>query len=342
MLKAYCTSCGKTRTEFTGSPRCQCGGILSPKIDFKYRDGTFSDHFPYLHTIISLGEVQTPIIQKSGLMFKLEYFSPTFSYKDRGSRVLISSLLDHLNPGSEINEDSSGNAGSSISAYGSAAGFHVNIFVPETTVPAKISQIRAYGANISTVRGSREDVSRAASGHAGYYASHVLNPEFRDGMREIAYEIFTQLNGEIPDCIFVPVSAGTLLLGMISGFEHLADSGEISRIPKFVAVQTEAVSPLCGVINGFQYDPTRVTESVADALVSRQPPLLGMMAEKLNESGGRCVTVNENEIISAREILARSGILVEYSSATVYAAYQKSHMESRSLLIMTGNGLKTP
>ena len=342
MLPAYCSICGKEGDSFNSSPLCSCGGILIPRVDFRYRDGNFKGNYPYLKHVISLGEVVTPVVDVAGMKLKLEYFSPTFSYKDRGSKVLISSLLENLPKGSEINEDSSGNAGASIAAYGASAGYKVNIFVPEATMKSKMSQIIAYGAEIHAIKGTREDVATAAKSHQGYYASHVLNPEFRDGMRQISYEIFQQMGYRIPERVFIPVSAGTLMLGVIAGFRHLMDSGETSGMPEIVAVQTEAVCPLCSRINGFQYDPSAVTNSVADALVSKNPPLLDEMIRKLKHYGGKCVVVSEDEIISARNDLAHSGIYVEYSSATVFAASRKIHGNENALLIMTGNGLKTP
>ncbi|MEM0157866.1 MAG: pyridoxal-phosphate dependent enzyme, partial [Thermoplasmataceae archaeon] len=272
MLPAYCSVCGKERHSFSSGPLCSCGGILIPRVDFKYRDGDFQGNYPYLKQVISLGEVVTPVVNVAGLKLKLEYFSPTYSYKDRGTKVLISSLLEHLSAGSEINEDSSGNAGASIAAYGTSAGYKVNIFVPEETMKNKMNQIISYGAEIHSIKGTREDVAKAALSHEGYYASHVLNPEFRDGMRQISYEIFQQTGYRIPRRIFIPVSAGTLLLGVIAGFRHLMSSGETSDMPEIVAVQTEAVCPLCSRMNGFSYDPSAITKSVADALVSRNPP----------------------------------------------------------------------
>lgn len=335
---ARCVRCGKERQEAVLSYLCQCGGIYSYVPDFKYRDGKYSDHFPYLKEIISLGETITPILDVGGVDLKLEYFSPTFSYKDRGTKALISYLKGMLPTGSRINEDSSGNAGASISAYGAFAGYEVNIFVPEKTVPSKIKQIELYGARIHKISGSREDVSSAARSADGYLSSHVYNPEFRDGMREISYEIFQQTE-KMPDFIFIPVSAGTLILGVISGFQHLLDSGEIPKLPGFVSVQTEAVKPLCARMNNLQFDTKANTPSIADALVSREPPLLELMVEALR-SNGMCITVSEDEIIRARQELAGKGVLVEYSSATVFAAQKKFRGDGRKLLIMTGNGLK--
>lgn len=338
-MSPKCTKCGKKRQGFTGNPFCSCGGILEYVPDWKYRSNSYLENHPYLMEEVSLGETVTPITKLGGLMLKLEYYSPTFSYKDRGTKALVSWLKQNLKKGSRINEDSSGNAGASIAAYGSAAGLDVNIFVPEKTVANKVGQIELYGARIHRIPGTREDVSEAARRAEGYLASHVFNPEFRDGMREISYEIFNQTDGHMPENIFIPVSAGTLLLGVISGLVHLRDSGEIEKIPGIIAVQTEAVSPLCSRLNGVQYDPTENKPSIADALVSRSPPLLGLMASRV-EVYGRCITVSENEIIDARARLARKGILVEYSSATVFAAWEKLNSRDGSLLIMTGNGLK--
>ena len=339
MLKSRCYNCRKYRKNPLTGPRCDCGGIFIPELDFKFRDGDYRSNYPYIEKIISLGEVETPLGDVGNVSLKLEYYSPTFSYKDRGTRALISWLHQLLPPGSKINEDSSGNAGASISAYGTAAGFDVNIFIPEKTVQSKVNQISAYGARIHRITGSREAVSEAAEHAEGYFASHVLNPEFRDGMRQISYEIFRQNQYRLPDAVFIPVSAGTLLLGMISGFEHLVTSGEAPKVPEIIAVQTEAVSPLCSRLNGIPYDPNKTTQSIADALVSRSPPLLPQMTEAVSKYG-RCITVSEEEIISARNELAGKGFLVEYSSATVYGAQKKMKKTGRAVLIMTGNGLK--
>ncbi len=338
-MNVFCTRCGKARNSFRDSPVCQCGGIYTMEPDFKYRDGSYLEKFPYLSKEVSIGETVTPIVRFQGFDLKLEYFSPTYSYKDRGTKALISWLKQNLPAGSRINEDSSGNAGASVAAYGAAAGFEVHIFVPEKTVAGKINQIRSYGANIHRIPGSREDVSDACRNSEGYFSSHVYNPEFRDGMREISYEIFHQYNGELPQTIFIPVSAGTLLLGVISGFKHLRESGQIDEVPHFVAVQTEAVQPLCSRINGTPYDPKVPVESIADALVSKEPPLLDLMAKEIQEYGS-CVTVSEQEIVDSRDELSRNGVLVEYSSATVYAAKKKWKGEGKSLLLMSGNGLK--
>ncbi|WP_297214762.1 pyridoxal-phosphate dependent enzyme [Thermoplasma sp.] len=336
-VPAYCMNCGRKRKG--DELRCPvCGSLFEIRPEFHYHD-KIEHNFPYLRNVISLGESETPIFQADGFSLKLDYMLPTFSYKDRGSKILISHIVDIRDSEniSKISEDSSGNAGASIAAYGSAAGFSVEIYVPETVAGKKFWQIQAYGARVIKIAGSREDVQAAAERSGSFYASHVLRPEFRDGIRTLAYEIYRQFD-KMPENIYVPVSAGTLLLGLFSGLNHLKEAGEITSMPKIIAVQTEAVSPLCARMNGTRYDPDNTLTSVADALVSKRPPLLERMFSVLSENG-RCITVNDGEIIDARNDLARKGFLVEYSSATVFAAFKKKRLNN-SLLILTGSGLK--
>jgi len=63
------------------------------------------------------------------VLFKLEFMMPTGSFKDRGMTVMVSYLKSH--GVTEVLEDSSGNAGASLSAYCAAAGMRCRILVPE-------------------------------------------------------------------------------------------------------------------------------------------------------------------------------------------------------------------
>lgn len=336
-MKSVCVNCGYERKG--DEIRCpECGHLFEMKPDFKYRDNIY-DNFPYVKEWIDLGENTTPVIKLDNFSLKLDYMLPTFSYKDRGSRNMLSYMKGIAKKYGirEICEDSSGNAGASIAAYGRAAGFDVSVYVPETVSGKKMEQIESYGAKVLKIPGSRESVQKAAENSGKFYASHVFRPEFRDGIRTLAYEIYRQFP-EMPENIYVPVSAGTLLSGLYSGMKHLFDSGEISSMPSLIAVQAKAISPLCSVINGEKYNPENNDTTIADALVSKKPDLLGRMDQIIRE-GGKCISVSDDEIISARKDLSLRGVFCEYSSATVYAAYKKKKYEN-SLLVITGNGLK--
>jgi len=309
--------------------------------------------FPYVKEkeIITLGEGWTPLVKfTNNTHFKLENLNPTGSFKDRGSTVLISALHKQVKEAQGyISEDSSGNAGASIAAYAARAGLKAKIFVPENVSGPKFNQIQFYGADVVKVSGTRSKVAEGAQeAHKGrFYVGHVLYPLFKDGIRSLAYEIVEQFGWRIPERVYLPVSAGTLLLGLLSGFRHLLDSNVIESMPRLVACQTREVSPLYHRLKNLSYHTPEKVTSIADALVSVNPPLLDLMAKQLREANGDVVMVEEKEIYSAFTQLARKGFFVEPSSAVAYAAFKKqienieASKSEKTVVILTGAGLKT-
>lgn len=313
----------------------------------------YKEFFPYTKEkqIITLGEGWTPLVKFSNsIYFKLESLNPTGSFKDRGSTVLISTIHQTVKKGKGfIAEDSSGNAGASVAAYAARAGIRVKIYVPENVSGPKFNQIKCYGADVVKVSGSRsrvaEEAQKAEDGKL--YVGHIFHPIFRDGIRSLAYEIAEQFDWHVPERVYLPVSAGTLLLGALKGFQHLFESGIIGAMPKIVACQTRQVSPLYHSLKNLAYKPPERITSIADALVSVNPPLLDFMVKSLREANGDAVIVEENEIVSAFKELAGKGFFVEPSSAVAYAAYKK-HLSSKevskgntALIVLTGMGLKS-
>jgi threonine synthase len=301
--------------------------------------------------IITLGEGWTPMVNFSGnTYFKLENLNPTGSFKDRGSTTLISASHRPVKKGRRyISEDSSGNAGASIAAYAARAEVKAKIYVPENVSGPKFNQIQSYGAEAIKIKGTRSEVAEAAQKPEKdkIYVGHILHPLFTDGIRSLAYEMVEQLSWHAPESVFLPVSAGTLLLGVINGFKHLLKSRIVDTMPKIVACQTRQVSPLYHRFKGLDYSPPRRITSVADALVSVDPPLLNLMLESLKETNGDAAIVEEDEILTAFKELAAKGFFVEPSSAVAYAAYKKQlttraiSEDDKTVVVLTGSGLKT-
>jgi threonine synthase len=358
-----CSECNKLSPSLLAFRCHSCGRPLDVRLNFNFEPERihannhsvwrYAQFFPYAqeNKIISLAEGWTPLVRFSENVYvKLESANPTSSFKDRGSTVLISALHRLIEEaGGYISEDSSGNAGASMAAYAARAGLKARIYVPETVAGPKFNQIQFYGAQVTKVSGSRSRVAQEAqkAGKGKFYVGHILHPLFRDGIRSLAYELFEQFGWNVPERIYLPVSAGTLLLGVISGFKHLSDSGMIETLPRIVACQTRQVSPLYHRFKGSKYDPPETVTSVADALVSVKPPLLDLMVKELRQVKGDAVMVEEDEIMEAFLELAKRGFFVEPSSAVAYAAYKKQLMnnevslENKVAIILTGNGLKT-
>jgi threonine synthase len=358
-----CSVCHKA-THDLFSVKCPfCGRPLDVDLHFDFEDTDickdnysvwrYRQFFPYIEQddIISLGEGWMPLVQFSeGVHLKLESLNPTGSFKDRGSAVLVSALHRLVKERKKyISEDSSGNAGASVAAYAARAGLKAKIYVPESVSGPKFSQIQSYGAEIVKVAGSRghvaEEAQRPEAGKV--YVGHILHPLFRDGIRSLAYEIAEQCNWEVPDRVYLPVSAGTLLLGVLSGFQHLKNSNAIEAMPTVVACQTAQVSPLYHLFKNLDYTPPKAVTSIADALVSVDPPILRLMHEQLKCAHGDAVMVEEDETKEAYRELARKGFFVEPSSAVAYAGYRKQVKsgevsgDARVVVVLTGAGLKT-
>ena len=66
----------------------------------------------------------------------------------------------------QILEDSSGNGGAAIAAYASAGGMIAKILAPASTQPGKTIQMRAYGAEVELVPGTRQQTADEAERQA--------------------------------------------------------------------------------------------------------------------------------------------------------------------------------
>ena len=361
--KTKCSVCGKGAPSLLDYRCPSCGNPLSLKLQIDFDRSKIKNHdfsvwryahfFPYVGeaSIVTLGEGWTPLVRFSkNIFFKLENLNPTGSFKDRGSTMLISALHKIVKKADGyVSEDSSGNAGVSVAAYAARADLTARIYVPEKVSGPKFSQIQFYGANVAKVPGDRSTVAHAAQRpeKKKFYIGHILHPLFRDGVRTLAYEIAEQQNWEPPDRVYVPVSAGTLLLGLKEGFSHLFQSRIIPSIPTIVACQTTQVSPLYHRFKNLSYIPPTTIRSVADALISVNPPLLELMTKELQKIRGEVAIVEENEIINAFRELARTGFFVEPSSAVAYAAFKKQTRDGmiskkdKVVVVLTGSGLKT-
>lgn len=347
LLDFRCPSCGQP-LEVNVHASFETNRILrKDRSLWRYRK-----YFPYVKEdeIVTLGEGWTPTLKLTeNVHLKLENLNPTGSFKDRGSAILLSGVGRLIQTAKGyLAEDSSGNAGASVAAYAARAGLKARIYVPENVSGPKFNQIRFYNADVVKVSGGRNKVAEQAqkAEKGKIYVGHILHPLFRDGIRTLAYEVAEQFSWKLRGRIYVPVSAGTLLLGMITGFKHLVDSEAIERMPMIVACQTRQVSPLCHSLKGLHYSPPEEITSMADALVSSKPPLLDLMVKRMKQVEGDAVMVEENEIRDSFFELAAKGFFVEPSSAVAYAAYKK-HVrdgelspDANTVIVLTGTGLK--
>ena len=302
---------------------------------------------------VTLGEGCTPLLSRSWqgipVQFKLEFMMPTGSFKDRGMTVMVSYLksrgIDY------VLEDSSGNAGASLSAYAAAAGMRCRILVPETASYPKIAQIAACGADVVTVRGSRQDVADAALRMSGeiFYASHNWQPFFVEGTKTLAYELWESLGFKAPDNVVTPLGYGSNVLGLERGFDELLRNGEIKRMPRIFGVQAANCAPCYATWQSGGESPVAVSvmPTVAEGIASSQPTRLREVVRGVRRSGGAIAAVSEEEIVSALGALARMGLYVEPTCASAAAGLTQwlssgvIRAEESTVVVLTGSGLKS-
>lgn len=341
--------------EYTDIPRFDPGAIDESAVGI-WRYAAMLPVVAEGHERVTLGEGWTPLIldEWSGrpVYWKMDALMPTGSYKDRGASVMVTWLtgLGALT----VVDDSSGNAGASLACYAARAGLEACIYVPSSAPTPKKAQIAIYGAELVEVPGPRDAASKAAAAASRMvksikYASHAWHPAFLLGQMTTAWEIWEQLGRRVPDWFIAPTGHGGSLLGTWRGFQHLLNSGATDRLPRLIAVQAEPYTPLYDAFHA-NHDKVESTSGVerisADGIAINQPVRSAALLAALRRSQGTVVAVTEDEVQDYHVRLARRGLFVEPTSATVAVALDKVRdliqPDETVVAVLTGHGLKNP
>jgi threonine synthase len=301
---------------------------------------------------ITMGEGGTPLLARSlygaPVLLKCEWFMPTGSFKDRGASVMLSLL--RAQGVREMLEDSSGNGGAAVAAYAAAGGMQATIMTPATTSSAKTVQMRAHGAVLELIPGTRQDTADAAvrRSAATFYASHNWHPFFLQGTKTLAYELWEDLGFRVPDNIITPCGAGSNVLGCEIGFSELLRAGQIETLPRIFAAQPTNCGPIAAAFLAGSDAPiaTWIGPTIAEGTAIAHPIRFAEVLGTLRATRGGAVALTEEEIATATLGLARIGIYVEPTSGQAAAAFRKLLAagtiapEQTTVLVLTGTGLK--
>ena len=318
--------------------------------------------------IVSLGEGATPLIKANRLAevlgikelyLKDETRNPTASFKDRGMSVAVSVAKEF--GFKRAVTASSGNAAAALAAYAAKAGIEVYAFVIEQAGYGKIAQLLFYGAKVFRVRGlGKEDptvkLMREAYEKFGFYPSPSFgpyNPYQIEGPKTISYEIIEQMNWEVPDWVFVPVGAASLLTGVWKGFKDYLNLGLIDRLPHLFAVQSTGNPPFVRAFkekqDPFNIRPWPKPHTIAWGLEDPYPWDGDAGLRALDETKGYAEEVPDEKILEAMKLLARyEGIFAEPSGAASLAGLMAAIDEGiidksdKIVVLVTGHGLKDP
>ena len=283
-----------------------------------------------------MGEGFTPLVHAAGLSeklglpnlyFKDESRNPTGSFKARGLSVALS-MARELGI-KKVAIPSAGNAAGALAAYARRAGLAAAVFMPEDTPLANRLECALLGAEVVLVPGSIKDCGKLLRerGDAWFDMSTLREPYRVEGKKTMAYEIFEQLGGRVPDAIVYPTGGGTGLIGMWKAFEEMEQLGWIGTArPWMFAVQATGCAPIVRAFaGGAEHAEEWVRpETVASGL--RVPAAVGdfLMLRVLRESRGLALAVEDRAMLDGvKELAETEGLVTSPEGGATLAALKR-------------------
>jgi len=324
----------------------------------------FRELLPFLENeknIVTLEEGNTPLYrlprcaEKLGLenlRAKHQGMNPTGSFKDTGMTAALS--VAHERGFEWVACASTGNTSAAMAAYAARAGMRALVLIPEGKVAwGKLAQSLDYGAitcQLKTDFDGCVSVLTELVRRAPVYLLNSVNPYRLEGQKTPAMEVVEAMDWQVPDHVIVP--GGNLANGsaLAKGFRELLALGLIDRLPHISVIQAEGANPLFLSLTrygGKKIEPVRA-ETRATAIRIGNPASWQKALHVLQETGGWCEQVSEQEIAVAKAEIGAEGIGCEPASAATLAGLKKLIAQGKIrrgesvVLVLTGNTLKDP
>ena len=260
---------------------------------------------------------RTPVLEADGadfglpgvrLVFKLEFLQHAGSFKTRGA---FNNLLTRAIPPVGVVAASGGNHGAAVAYCAMRREVPATIFVPSVASPAKMEQIRGYGARLE-IAGERYDDALKASerwvAESGAAAIHAYDQwETLQGQATVGLE----LDEQAPrlDALLVAVGGGGLIGGIASWFA--------GRIP-VIGVEPEAAPTLARALAAGEPVDAPAGGVAADSLAPRR---VGSLMFPIAQRHVASVLVTDDAIReSQRAIWKTLRIVAEPGGAAAMAA----------------------
>jgi threonine synthase len=286
------------------------------------------------------------------LWLKLDTANPTHSFKDRV--VAVAARKAQELGFDTLSCSSTGNLAGAVAARAAAEGLDAAVFVPSDLEPEKLAAAAVYGPKIYAVNGTYDHCSRLTIELSFELPWGFVNVNLRsyyaEGSKTIAYEIAEQLGWETPDAIAIPIASGALYHKVGQGFSELRTLGLIDqRTPRLFGGQAEGCQPVATAFReGGLVQPVR-PKSIARSLAIGNPADGNFAVATAHETGGAIYTVAEEAVGENMALLAATtGVFGETATGVTLGALRAAvdagelGPESRVVLLVTGDGLKTP
>jgi threonine synthase len=286
------------------------------------------------------------------LWLKLDTANPTHSFKDR---VVAVAARKAQELGLEtLSCSSTGNLAGAVAARAAAEGLEAAVFCPADLEPEKLAAAAVYGPTIYAVDGTYDHCSRLSVELSFELPWGFVNVNLRsyygEGSKTLAYEVAEQLGWEAPDAVVIPIASGALFHKVGQGFAELRSLGLIGGASsRLFGGQAAGCEPVAAAFReGRRVTPVRPA-TIARSLAIGNPADGDFAVAAARETGGGIYTVPEDEIGENMALLASAaGVFGETATGVALGALRGAVAESRVgpasrvVLLVTGDGLKTP
>lgn len=386
--RVRCFLCHAVQAEVRPDFRCaECGGLVevvyprqtSSAIELKQlwrerkmsglpadRSGVwrFRELLPIVQAmdeVVTLAEGNTPLypmpqaarrLGMKTLLAKHQGMNPTGSFKDTGMTAALSVARERGYRW--VACASTGNTSASMAAYAARAGMRALVLIPEGKIAwGKLSQALEYGAVTLQLRADFDGCMKVVTElvrRVKIYLLNSINPYRLEGQKTAAVEMMEQLDWKAPDHIIVPGGNLGNSSALGKGLLEMHRLGLIARLPKLSVVQAEGANPLYRSMRetgGKELTAVRA-ETMATAIRIGNPASWQKAVSVLNQTGGACEQVSEEEIALAKAAIGAEGLGCEPASAVTLAGLKKLlrsgfvDPNDTVVLVLTGHVLKDP
>jgi threonine synthase len=345
-----CSRCKKTHPHNQLQNLCDCGGPLLARYDLKTAAKTLTRDalrlraatmWRYAEVLpsrdpVSLGEGMTPLLhaKRLGKSFGLdklyikdEGLNPTGSFKARGLSAAVSRAKEL--GAKALATPTAGNAGGALAAYAAQAGIPSVIVMPADTPLANEMECRAFGADVRKLDGLISDCGKYVGENKeknGWFEVTTLKEPYRiEGKKTMAYELWEQFEGKLPDVVIYPTGGGVGMIGMWKAFEEMEAMGWIGQErPRMVTVQATGCAPIVAAFERGEESAPMWQNAATIASGLRVPKAIGdfLILHAIRESKGTAVAASDEDILAnTKELAAKEGIFAApEGGATVAAA----------------------
>jgi len=315
-------------------------------------------HLPVRSTdrIVTLNEGNTPLVRADRLAaavapgielyLKCEGQNPTGSFKDRGMTVAVTRAL--ASGAEAIICASTGNTSASAAAYAARAGIRAYVVVPRGKIAlGKLSQAVMHGARVIQIEGNFDQALRLVRDVKERHPTRLalvnsVNPDRIEGQKTASFEVCDVL-GRAPDYHLLPVGNAGNITAYWRGYREYRELGCTERLPRMMGFEAAGAAP---IVHGRVVEEPR---TVATAIRIGNPASWEGAVAARDESGGSIEAIDDEEILAAYRLLARTeGVFAEPASAISLAGALRlgaaGRLRPREVLVLTltGHGLKDP